>query len=47
VRFDEHGCAATGLNLGGDALAPLDIPVGKGHLRPFGDEAPHGGLPNP
>jgi hypothetical protein len=47
VRFDEHDVAATGLNLGGDTLAALDIPIGKGHLRSFGDEAPHGGLPNP
>jgi len=30
VRFDEHGLAATGLNLCGDALATLDITIGKG-----------------
>jgi hypothetical protein len=47
VRFDEHDVATMGLNLGGDALAALDITVGKSHLRPFGDEAPHRGLPNP
>ena len=47
MRFDEHGLAATGLKICGDALATLDITIGKGHLRPFGDEAPHGGLTNP
>src|SRR5207245_2731307 len=47
VRFDEHDVAATGLNLGGDVLAALDITIGKGHLRPFSDEAPHSGLTNP
>src|SRR5262249_17387610 len=43
----EHDVAATGLNLCGDALATLNITISKGHLRPFGDEAPHGGLTNP
>ena len=47
VRFDEYGLSTTGRNLGSDALATLDITIGKGHLRPFGDEAPHGGLTNP
>jgi hypothetical protein len=47
VRLDEHGLAATGLNLCGDALAALDITIGKGHLCPFGDETPHSGLTNP
>jgi hypothetical protein len=47
VRFDEYDVAATGLNLGGDALAALDIPIGEGYVRSFGDEAPHRGLPNP
>jgi hypothetical protein len=47
MRFDEHDVAATGFNLGGDALATLDITIGKGYLRPFGDEAPHGRLTNP
>lgn len=46
VRFDEHDVAATGLNLCSDALPTLDIPIGKGHLRPFGDKAPHRGLTN-
>src|SRR5262249_37444092 len=47
VRFDEHDVAAAGRNLGGDMLATRDIPIGKGHLRAFSDEAPYGGLANP
>src|SRR5262249_52671688 len=47
VRFDKHDVATTGLNFCSDALTTLDITIGKSHLRPFGDEAPHGGLPNP
>src|SRR5439155_15656728 len=30
VRFDEHDVAATGRNLGGDALTTLDITICKG-----------------
>jgi len=34
VRFDEYGLSTTGRNLGSDALATLDITIGKDTCAP-------------
>ena len=44
--FHKERLAAAGLNLGCDALAPLDVTIGKGNLRSLGDKASHRCLAN-
>ena len=47
VRFHEYDLAAARRDLRRDPLAPLDVAVGEGHLRPFRHEPSHRGLANP
>ena len=46
VRFHKERLAAAGLDLSRDALAALDVAVGKGNLRSLGHKALHRGLAN-